>query len=177
MVGVLIRRELPADVDAIAEVHRSAFAPLTPPGSEPVEAGLVAALRASSAWLPALSLVAEDRDGTVAGHVVATRGTIESVPALGLGPLGVRPDLQRTGVGAALMHAVLGAADALDESVVVLLGHLDYYPRFGFVPAADLGIAPDVAEWAPHFQARALTAHRPGVRGVFRYAPPFYEIG
>lgn len=68
-----------------------------------------------------MSLVAEDRDGTVVGHVVATRGSVDSTPAL--------------------------------------------------------GIASDVPEWAPHLQARALTAHRADVTGLFRYAPPFYEIG
>jgi putative acetyltransferase len=74
------------------------------------------------------------------------------------------------------MHAVLGAADALDEQLVVLLGHRDYYPRFGFVPAADLGIEPEVPQWAPDFQARPLTAYRPGLSGRFRYAPPFGEL-
>ena len=74
------------------------------------------------------------------------------------------------------MHAVLGAADALGEPVVVLLGHRDYYPRFGFRPAADLGIAPPVAEWAPHFQARALSAYDPDLRGTFRYAAAFNAL-
>ncbi|KDE11982.1 GNAT family N-acetyltransferase [Rhodococcus aetherivorans] len=174
---MFIRRELPADVPAIGDVHRAAFAPLTPTGAEPVEPGLVEALRAGPAWLPRLSLVATDAEGTVVGHVCVTRGTVDGEPALALGPIGVLPELQRAGVGGALMHAVLGAADALDEPLVVLLGHLDYYPRFGFVPAAELGVEPDVPEWASHLQARALTAHRPQLRGVFRYAPPFYEIG
>jgi putative acetyltransferase len=74
------------------------------------------------------------------------------------------------------MHAVLGAADALDEGVVVLLGHPDYYPRFGFRPAAELGIEPEVPEWASHFQARPLAAYHPRLRGVFRYAAPFGEL-
>ncbi|WP_455901299.1 GNAT family N-acetyltransferase [Rhodococcus gordoniae] len=173
---MLIRRELPADIRAIADVHRAAFAPFAAPGHEPVEPGLVASLRASDAWLPPLSLVAEDGVGAIVGHVVATRGHVGSTPALGLGPLGVRPDLQRSGAGSALVHAVLGAADALDESLVLLLGHPGYYPRFGFVPAAELGISPDVEEWASHFQARALTAHDPALRGTFRYAEPFYDL-
>lgn len=182
---MIVRRELPADVPAIADVHRAAFAALTPTDAEPVEPGLVDALRADPAWLPRLSLVATraerssatGAEGSVVGHVCVTRATVDGEPALALGPIGVLPELQRAGVGGALMHAVLGAADALDEPLVVLLGHLDYYPRFGFVPAAELGVDPDVPEWASHLQARALTAHRPQLRGVFRYAPPFYEIG
>jgi putative acetyltransferase len=176
LVPVLIRRELPGDVAVIADVHAEAFAPMYP-GATPVEPGLVDALRANRAWLPRLSLVAEV-DGAVVGHVCVTRATLGpgEEPALGLGPLGVREAHKRRGVGSALMHAVLGAADALDEGVVVLLGHPGYYPRFGFRPAAELGIAPEVPEWAPHFQARPLTGYRPQLRGTFRYAAPFGDL-
>jgi len=168
VTAVLIRREVPEDVAAIDAVHRAAF-------DGEVETKLVTALRADAGWLPALSLVAV-ADDVVVGHVVCTRATIDDAPALGLGPLGVLPDRQRDGVGGALMHAVLGAADALDEPVVVLLGHTDYYPRFGFRPAADLGIVPPVADWAMHFQARPMTAYRPSIRGQFTYAAPFQEL-
>lgn len=169
MSAVLIRRELPADVDAIFAVHRGAF-------ETELEANLVTALRADEGWLPALSLVAVDA-GEVVGHVVCTRGHVASVPALGLGPLGVLPAHQRTGVGAALMHAVLAAADAMDESVVVLLGHAEYYPKFGFVPAGELHITPPVPDWAgDYFQARPLTAYTPAVRGEFGYAKPFQDL-
>jgi putative acetyltransferase len=165
---VLIRRETPADIDAIHAVHRAAF-------TTAVEADLVTALRADDGWLPALSLVALDGDEIV-GHVVCTRGHIADAPALGLGPLGVRPTHQKRGVGSGLMHAVLGAAEALDEPVVVLLGHPDYYPRFGFTPAADLGIEPPVAEWTSAFQVRTLSTHDSSLRGPFQYARPFNEL-
>jgi putative acetyltransferase len=173
---VLIRRELPGDAPVVADVHAEAFAPMYPDAT-PVEPGLVDALRASEAWLPPLALVAEI-DGTVVGHVCVTRATIgpDELPALALGPIGVREAHKQHGVGSALMHAVLGAADALDEGVVVLLGHTDYYPRFGFRPAAELGIDPEVPDWAPHFQARPLTAYRPQLRGTFRYAAPFGDL-
>jgi putative acetyltransferase len=175
-VPVLVRRELPGDAPAVADVHADAFAPMYPDAA-PVEPGLVDALRANEAWLPPLSLVAEI-EGAVVGHVCVTRATLgpDELPALGLGPLGVRGAHKRRGVGSALMYAVLGAADALDEGVVVLLGHPDYYPRFGFRPAADLGIEPEVEEWAPHFQARPLTGYRPQLRGTFHYAAPFGEL-
>ncbi|MCT2588041.1 N-acetyltransferase [Actinophytocola sp. S1-96] len=115
--------------------------------------------------------------GGVVGHVVCTRAMVGGVPVLGLGPLGVLPEWQRAGVGSALMHAVLGAADALDEPVVVLLGHTGYYPRFGFRPAVELGIVPPVAEWVAHFQARPLSAYRSAIRGDFTYAAPFRDLG
>jgi putative acetyltransferase len=170
--GVLIRPEAPGDVAAIRAIVAAAFAPPDPPA----EAGLVDALRAGPAWLPALSLVATDQDGTVIGHVLATRGHVGAVPVLGLGPLSVRPDRQRRGVGSALVHTLLGAADALNEPLVALLGDPGYYQRFGFRPSGDYGIAPPVARWRPHFQVRPLTAHDPMLRGTFTYPEPFDHL-
>jgi putative acetyltransferase len=164
-----VRRERADDVESIRAVHRAAFE-----GEEPVEVGLVDALRADPAWLPHLSLVAV-HGGEVVGHVVATRARVGAVPALGVGPLGVLPDAQGRGVGSALMYAVLGAAQARDETLVGLLGEPAYYGRFGFVAAADVGItAPDPA-WGPYFQVLVLAGRPP--TGTFRYATPFDELG
>ncbi|KXO99172.1 GNAT family N-acetyltransferase [Tsukamurella pseudospumae] len=175
---MLVRNETADDRAAVADVHRSAFAPMTPPGrTEPVEVVLVEALRLCGAWIDELSFVAEDDDGAVVAHICLTRATVGDVPALALGPLGVRADVQARGTGSALMLASLGAADALGEPLVALLGHKDYYPRFGFVPAADLGVTPDVAEWAgDSFMVRTLGAYRPELRGEFRYPSPFYLL-
>lgn len=174
MSGVLIRRETPADVDAIRSVTEAAFGPLYAPAAAP-EPGLVDQLRADAGWLPELSLVAEI-GGDVVGHVVCTRGRVGDTPALGLGPLSVRPDHQRAGVGSALMHAVLGAADALGEPLVALLGDPGYYGRFGFRQAEEFGVLPPEAGWGVHFQARPLTWYDPAVRGVFTYAEPFLRL-
>jgi putative acetyltransferase len=194
---MLIRRETPADADAIRAVTAAAF---TRQGEDlPVEAPLVDWLRADAGWLPALSLVAAGPDGDVIGHVLCTRATVTpgagtpgagpgstsgtggpdsagtgtAVAVLGLGPLSVRPDWQGCGVGSALVHAVLGAADALGEPLVVLLGSTGYYPRFGFRLAREYGITPAHPEWEPHFQVRTLAAYDPAMRGAFAYAGPF----
>jgi putative acetyltransferase len=168
---MLVRRELVGDEAPIRAVTAAAFAR---PGEDlPVEAPLVDWLRASPAWIPELSLVAQDPDGDIAGHVLCTRGTVAAAAVLALGPLSVRPGRQRSGVGQALMHAVLGAADALGEPMVVLLGSTGYYPRFGFRLASEYGITPQRPEWAEHFQVRTLAAYDPAVRGEFAYPEPF----
>ena len=69
-----------------------------------------------------------DPGGDVIGHVLCTRGSVGAAPVLALGPLSVRPDWQRRGVGSALVHAVLGAGDALGEPLVALLGSTAYQP-------------------------------------------------
>jgi putative acetyltransferase len=125
--------------------------------------------------VPALSLVAV-RNGELVGHVVCSRATVGDHAAVGLGPIGVLPAHQRQGVGAALMHAVLAAADALELPLVGLLGSTEYYPRFGFVPATQLGIEPPDPTWGEHFQVRTLTAYRAGIVGRFRYAPAFADV-
>ncbi|GAB1818118.1 GNAT family N-acetyltransferase [Herbidospora sp. RD11066] len=164
---MLIRRELPGDVAAIRDVVLRAF-------PTPMEADLVDELRVDPGWIPALSMVAEI-DGEVVGHVVCTRAHIDDTPALGLGPLSVRPDRQRQGVGLALVHAMLGAADALGEPVVVLLGNPAYYCRYGFRTASDLGIISPDPQWGEHFQVRVLTSYT-GQKGQFAYAEPFNRL-
>ncbi|WP_345713786.1 N-acetyltransferase, partial [Kineococcus glutinatus] len=115
--------------------------------------------------------------GAVVGSVVCSRGLLGGRPAVGLGPLGVLPAHQRRGVGSALVHAALAAADALDEVAVLLLGAPGLYARFGFVPAADLGIRAPEPAWGEHFQVRTLTAWTPGRAGPFRCAPAFDRLG
>ncbi|WP_328398562.1 GNAT family N-acetyltransferase [Nocardia sp. NBC_00416] len=181
---MLIRRERATDADAVAAVHRSAFAPHYAPGGRaagtalvdtPPEVALLARLRTDPGWIPTLSMVAV-ADETVIGHVCVTRAVVGPFPVLALGPIGVLAERQRGGTGSALMHAVVGAADALDEPLIGLLGSLDYYPRFGFQPGERLGIVPDRPDWASHFQIRPLTAYDSQILGEFRYAAPFYEL-
>ncbi|WP_159841778.1 GNAT family N-acetyltransferase [Nocardia sp. CY41] len=180
---MLIRRERADDAAAIAAVHRSAFAPHYASagtsgdrlGADPPEVDLVAQLRSDDGWIPTLSLVAIEHDSVV-GHLCLTRAAVGPFPVLALGPVGVLADHQGAGVGSALMHAALGAADALDEPLIGLLGSLEFYPRFGFVPAARLGITPDDPAWISHFQVRSLSAYDSRIVGEFHYAEPFYNL-
>jgi putative acetyltransferase len=170
---VLIRREASHDADVIRAITAAAFARPGQEGRAVPEARLVDDLRASSAWLRALSLVATTPAGEVVGHVLCTRGHVGRAPVLALGPLSVRPDRQRCGVGSALMHTILGAADALDEPLVALLGNPAYYGRFGFRLGTDYQIIPPNPEWQPHFQVRILASYRPTLYGTFTYPEPF----
>jgi putative acetyltransferase len=177
---VILRREHPRDHDAVRAVHLAAFArdPVSQAERAPedvVEARLVDELREDAGFLPHLSLVAE-LDGAVTGHVIATRGWLEpaGTPVLGLGPLGVLPEVQARGAGTALVHSVLAVAEAAGETLVALLGEPAYYGRFGFRAAEELGVAAPEPGWGRHFQARWLAGPRSG--GTFRYADPFQRL-
>ena len=74
------------------------------------------------------------------------------------------------------MHSVLGAAQALGEPVVVLLGDPAYYSRFGFGPASDLGVLAPDPQWGDFFQALALGPREDVPAGTFRYAEPFDRL-
>ena len=172
---MFIQRETAEQADAIRAVTAAAFAHDDRPGETPAEAVLVDELRACDGWLPELSLVALAGESVI-GHVVCSRATCGPSPVLGLGPLSVDPGHQGRGVGQALVHAVLGAADALGEPLVILLGSPAYYSRFGFRLAREFGITPPDPRWREHFQARALTTYSPALRGSFKYAEPFDRV-
>ena len=170
---MLIRRQTERDADVIRAITTAAFAQSRPPSQVVPEARLIDELRAGSAWLSALSLVAVSPAGETIGHVLGTRGHVGQDPVLALGPLSVRPDHQQKGVGSALVHAILGAADALGEPLVALLGDPAYYRRFGFELSTVYQITPPRPEWQPHFQVRILTQYQSRLRGMFTYPEPF----
>ena len=172
---MIVRRERPGDLAATRAVQAAAF-PIPDGADEPVEAGLLDQLREDEGWIDGLSLVAEV-DGEVVGHVVCTRGTVgaDRRPALGLGPIGVRPDRQGQGIGSALVHAVVAVAEDRGETLVALLGSTEYYRRLGFVPAADHGVEAPDPSWGAHFQVRVLDSSAV-VAGPFAYAAPFNRL-
>ncbi|XVQ83186.1 GNAT family N-acetyltransferase [Microbispora siamensis] len=179
---MLIRRENPGDVEAVRAVVAAAFAPYEAarnpdrPDGLPVEVRLLDELRTDPGWLPELSLVAPAPDGGIAGHVVCTRAHVGTVPALGLGPLAVHPAHQRQGVGSALVHAVLGAAEALGEPLVALLGSPAYYARFGFEHSETYGVTAPDPGWGEFFQVRVFERPAPPPGGLFAYAKPFSGV-
>ena len=152
---MLIRRCESTDANRVREIHAQAFRRIDAPDEVPPEVALFDALVEADDVIPQLSLVA-DRDGDLVGHVVCSRATVEARAVAALGPIAVDPRSQREGVGLAMMHAVLSAADALDVPLVGLLGSPEYYSRFGFVLAETLGIESPYPELSHHFQIGLL---------------------
>ncbi|QXC60016.1 N-acetyltransferase [Aquihabitans sp. G128] len=170
--GVVLRTERPTDVDGISAVVEAAFA------SAP-HAALVAAIRASPAFEPELSVVAVD-GAEVVGHVmisgvglVGDDGVTRTVPSLS--PLSVRPDHQAVGIGSALVREVLARAGAAGHALVVLEGDPGYYSRLGFEASGPHGIAIDLPSWAPPeaAQVAVLATPDPRLRGRIAYPPAF----
>ncbi|MEV7010327.1 N-acetyltransferase [Streptosporangium sp. NPDC051022] len=160
------RPETGEDVAAIRRVLLSAF-------PTPAEADLVEALRADPAWLPGLSVVAEDPAGVVTGYALLTRCHVGDVPALALAPCAVLAGSQRRGAGSAAIRAGLRAARDAGENLVLVLGHAGYYPRFGFTRASARGIRPsfDVPDEA--MMALAFDESLPVPSGTIVYPAPF----
>ncbi len=159
----------PADRAAIRRVHEQAFAP------SGFEADLVDALWDSPAWLPELSLVAllgGDSAGELVGHALFSRVSVRPAStALALGPIGVLPAEQRRGIGGRLIRAGLTVAAGTDYPLVVVLGHPEYYPRFGFEPAGELGITAPFEVPPEAWMVRLLPADDGTARGEVRYPP------
>lgn len=165
---MLIRDESTDDILAIREVNRVAF------GSDD-EGGLVDALRERGAFI--CSLVAEV-EGKVVGHVLFSPASLDdgtqATDVAGLGPVAVRPEFQQRGIGAALIRAGLAICRDRGYDVAVVLGHPDYYPRFGFRPSRPLGIrwehdAPEEAFMVLELRDGELA----GRSGTIRYQPEF----
>ncbi|HEY0949005.1 N-acetyltransferase [Nocardioides sp.] len=159
--------ERAADLASIREVLLAAF-----PTS--LEADLVEALREDpTAWLPRLSTVAAADDGTVAGYSLLTRCHVGEAPALALGPCAVRPRHQGQGAGTAAIRAGLEAAQRSGENLVVVLGHAEYYPRFGFDRASLFGISASFEVPDENLMALSLAPSSPVPRGQIRYPAAF----
>ncbi|HEX3082369.1 MAG TPA: N-acetyltransferase [Candidatus Saccharimonadia bacterium] len=152
-MNLRVRPETPADFNAVDAVITRAF-------NRPPVAEMVRLIRASDNYVPSLALVAE-RDGRVVGHVMLSYAALESdtgehQKVLTLSPVSVEPDLQKQGIGSHMIREVIRRADEQGAPMIVLEGHPEYYPKFGFKPAAELGVTFKLPDWAPPEAAMAL---------------------
>jgi putative acetyltransferase len=165
---VEIREERAGDEAAIREVNRLAF------GGD-AEGDLVGALRTGGHVV--VSLVAVDHD-TVVGHALFSALPIETdggvLIGAALAPVAVRPERQREGIGSALIRRGIARCRERGCVAVVVLGHPDYYPRFGFSAALAEQLTAPYA--GPAFMALELVEGALERGGTVRYAPPFAEL-
>ncbi len=170
-----IRQEQPSDYEVLTEVIQAAFKHDV--FSDQQEYQLVIDLRKSKAYIPELALVAEI-DDVVVGHILLTKIVIEDgserYPSLALAPISVHPNYQRRGIGRHLIERAHEQARLLGYRSVVLVGHADYYPRFGYRPAACFGI--QLPFPAPKENCMALELEKgslKGVKGMVIYSKAF----
>lgn len=166
--NVQIRLELPDDESAIRETNEQAF-------GSPAEATLVDRLRGSP---DSISLVATLGDRVV-GHILFTPISMEPaarVRVAGLAPMAVRPEHQRSGIGSQLVRAGLDHCRERGYAAVVVVGHPQFYPRFGFVRASTKGLTCEFPVRDEVFMALEVdTGALADARGLVRYRPEFSE--
>jgi putative acetyltransferase len=168
---ITIRKEQPTDIEAIYQVNHLTFGQL-------VEPELVNRLRQSGGL--SLSLVAVVNEQIV-GHLAFSPVTIEShgiyQQAVGLAPIAVLPSFQRQGIGSLLVTKGIEEMAKLDYALVIVLGHPEYYPRFGFVPTKPYNLTWEREAPEEAFMVKEL---KPGilsqVKGIVKFHPEFDKL-
>lgn len=165
-----IRPEQPADIQGTRAVNLAAF-------ETSAEANLVDVLRERAD--PVVSLVADAGDAIV-GHILFSPATLPGHPELrvmGLAPMAVAPARQRQGIGAALIHEGMEQCRRLGFGAIIVLGHADYYPRFGFKPASRFGLRSEYEVPDDVFMALELVqGSLKGTSGTIQYHPAFADL-
>jgi putative acetyltransferase len=168
---MLIRSEQPADYPEIAAVVLQAF-------GQDNESKLVQEIRNSDRYIPDLSLVAEV-DGVIVGHILFSYIDLVNdltYKVLGLAPLAVRSLSQNQGIGSALVREGLLKADAMGESMAIVLGHPQFYNRFGFKPSIDYNIESPFPVPEEFFMVKTLKNYRHNQSGKVVYPPAFLGV-
>jgi len=166
-----IRSERPDDARAIRDVNERAF-------GGPAEATLVDLLRAANKAV--VSLVAQHGDQVV-GHILFSPVTVANAPGsfrgAGLAPMSVLPEYQNRGIGSRLVRDGLVACQEAGFDIVVVLGHVGFYPRFGFAPAAHHGLGNEY-DASDAFMVLELRSGVLGsISGLVKFAAEFGEAG
>ena len=178
--NIMIRREVPTDYSAVEHLTREAFWNVYRPGC--LEHYVIHVLRKDPAFVPELDLVME-REGQLIGHIMYMRAAITAddgreIPIMTFGPISIRPDLQRQGLGKRLLDYSMGKAAELGVGALCIEGNLDFYGKSGFVVAGTRGVryhGEPEQEIVPYFLLKEL---RPGflegVTGVYHTPQGYY---
>ncbi|WP_291872728.1 N-acetyltransferase [Chryseobacterium sp.] len=171
-----IRQEEEKDHKKVFELTEEAFRKMEQ--SDHQEHFLVEKLRKSDAFIPELSLVAETEEGEIAGHILFTKLKIvngdETFESLALAPVSVRPEFQNQGIGGQLILQGHTIAKELGYHSVILIGHENYYPKFGYEKTSNFGISFPFE--IPEINGMAVELTKDGlknVKGVVKYPKEF----
>jgi predicted N-acetyltransferase YhbS len=176
MKTITIRKETPEDYAQVIQLTEKAFETLEI--SEHNEGQLIDKLRKAPTFVDELSLVAE-LDGQIVGHILYTPIKIDNgaqqFQSLVLAPVSVLPEFQKQGIGGKLILAGHQKAKELGFQSAILLGHPEYYPRFGYKPASTFGIKTQIPLPSDDvFMAVELTeVGLTGVSGMVVFPPEF----
>lgn len=175
---ITIRQEQEKDYESTEAVVEQAFANAIHSSQD--EHKLVSRIRNSSTFIPELSLVAIDQENdTLLGHILLSKIMIignHPTESLALAPVSVLPEYQNQGIGKLLIQEALKLAKELGFDSVVVLGHAEYYPKFGFAKASSWGIrapfeVPDNSFMAIELHEESLEH----VSGIVEYPSVFFE--
>lgn len=176
-MNLSIRQEQSKDHTTVFQLIETAFK--TMEYSSLTEQFIVEKLRKSDAFVPALSLVAE-QEGELVGHIILTKIKIDNgtqlFDALTLGPVSVWPKLHGQGIGNQLINTAHKIAKSLGHEIIILLGHKDYYPRFGYELTNKYGIQLPFEAAPENCMVIGLNPDSlKGVSGKVIYSKPFLE--
>jgi predicted N-acetyltransferase YhbS len=171
-VKIIIRQEMVSDYKKVYEINKRAF-------NQENESKLIEKIRKGENYVPELSLVAEIEDNIV-GHILFSKIKIAGnsiYDSLALAPMAVIPEYQKKGIGSKLVAKGLEMAKELGFNSIIVLGHKDYYPKFGFQRASEWGIkcpfrVPDEAFMAIELTENGLD----GKSGIVQYPDEFNEV-
>jgi putative acetyltransferase len=172
MEGITVRQETPEDIRAIDVVNISAF-------EGDAEARLVTTIRGSANFIPELSLVAEFHDRIV-GHILLFRVKLSRLDAvseiLALAPMSVVPSQSHRGIGSDLIRAAIAKAGSLGYGAIIVVGHPEYYAKFGFEKISKWGLQCPLP--IPNDAALALELIKGSLAkgGVVNYPQAFLEL-
>ena len=166
----IVRKTTGNDQETIYRLVREAFASAAV--SDGNEVNLVNALEKSPSWIPELSLVAE-KEGILVGYILFTQAMVGQTEILALAPLAVLPSQQGHGIGRTLIEKGHQKAKELGYAYVAVLGDPAYYSRFGYGPAADLGIKAPPSFPTDYFMAIQLDGSARSLDGSIIYDAAF----
>ena len=169
-MNLQVRPEVRSDLEAVRQVNQAAFPSFA-------EADLVDRIRNTEPT--AISLVAE-YEGAIAGHILFSPVTLQegqSESLMGLAPMSVQPELQYKGIGKALVEQGLLLCKQKEVAAIFVLGHPNYYPKFGFRPAQEFSIKSEYEVPSDAFMALELFPKSLElIHGTVKYCQAFSEL-